>query len=105
MLDPEAQRVELMQQVLEPLLDDFIYWFDRASLMLEQERLGFITQVEQELLLSRIRQSLKEVRSADALFKATGKQVGVDVKAMVPWHQLLMECQSIAIRHRRNGAS
>lgn len=92
-----------MQQVLEPLLEDFIYWFDRSISMIENERLSFMTEAEQAELLSRVKEKLREVQSANLLFKATDKQVGVDVKAMVPWHQLLMECQAIAIRHRRNN--
>jgi hypothetical protein len=101
MLNPDSSQVEIMQQVLEPLLEDFIYWLSLSASAFEKERLSFMTEAEQADLLARVRETLEEVRSANALFKATGKQVGVDVKAMVPWHQLLMECQAIAIRHRR----
>lgn len=91
---------EILEKILAPLLEDFIYWFDRASCLLESEKMPFLTEEEQEGLLARLRQAKKEVETAIMLFKATGGQVGVDTKALLPWHKLVAECWDVARRWR-----
>jgi hypothetical protein len=93
---------ELLQSLLEPLLEDFRYWFGRSQNLLELQKLSFISDAEQASLLSRVKDALKEVETATALFKATGKQVGLDLETIKPWHSLLMECQSVGIRYHQS---
>ena len=95
---------EMLKKLLEPLLDDFIYWFDRAQKLLSSQRLDFLTEDDQQKILERVEHALKEVNVAIALFRVTGHQVGVDMTTMRPWHQLLMECQAIGMRYYRNQA-
>jgi hypothetical protein len=95
---------EMLKKLLEPLLDDFIYWFDRAQKLLSSQRLDFLTEDDQQKILERVEHALKEVNVAIALFRVTGHQVGVDMTTMKPWHQLLMECQAIGMRYYRNQA-
>ncbi|NJK35484.1 MAG: DUF2605 domain-containing protein [Oscillatoriales cyanobacterium SM2_2_1] len=91
----------VLRELLEPLLEDFRYWFQRAHDLLSQERLEFMTDADQSRLLERVTQAQKEVATATILFKVTGHQVGVDVAALMPWHHLLMECQAVGMRYRR----
>ncbi len=95
---------EMLKKLLEPLLDDFIYWFDRAQKLLSSQRLDFLTEDDQQKTLERVEHALKEVSVAIALFRVTGHQVGIDMTTMRPWHQLLMECQAIGMRYYRNQA-
>ncbi len=96
---------EMLRQLLEPLLEDFTYWFDRAQKLLANERITFLTEAEQQNLLAQVENALKEVSAATSLFRATGHQIGVDMAAMKPWHKLLMECQSVGMRYYRNQST
>ena len=96
---------EMLRQLLEPLLEDFTYWFDRSQKLLSNERISFLTEADQQSLLGRVENALKEVSVAISMFQATGHQVGVDMATMRPWHQLLLECQAVGMRYYRNQAT
>lgn len=96
---------EMLRQLLQPLLEDFIYWFDRAQKLLSTESLDFLDDADQKKLLDRLEHALKEVNVAIALFRVTGHQVGVDMATMRPWHELLVECQAVGMRYYRNQAN
>lgn len=93
---------KILKRLLEPLLEDFIYWFDRAQKLLSRERLEFLTETRQKNLLERVEKALQEVGAAIALFRATGHQVGVDMTTIRPWHELLLECQAVGMRYYHN---
>lgn len=97
---------ELLKTVLEPLLEDFQYWFARSRSLLESEQIPFFSAEEQARLLARIESSQKEVSTAQMLFKATDGEAGIDSKILLPWHQLVAECWSVAQKWREiNGGS
>lgn len=87
---------ELLKQVLEPLLDDFLYWFERSLNLLENETLPFLAEGEQEDLIEKIKTAQKEVNTAKILFHATEGQAGIDSKILLPWHNLVAQCWDIA---------
>jgi len=95
---------EMLKKLLEPLLEDFTYWFDRAQKLLSSQRLDFLAESDQQKLLERVEHALKEVNVAISLFRVTGHQVGVDMATMRPWHELLIECQAVGMRYYRNQA-
>jgi hypothetical protein len=41
-------------------------------------------------------QAQQEVNAAQALFKATDGQVGVEPGVMMPWHTIVSECWKVA---------
>ena len=86
--------------VLQPLLEDFQYWFSRSCFFLETERVSFLSNEEQSDLLERVLQAQQEVSAAKMLFQATESQVGIDMAALMPWHQLLTECWKVAMQFR-----
>ena len=92
---------ELLKTILEPLLEDFTYWFSRSRLLLESERLSFLSLEEQNDLLARVKNAQQEVATAHLLFKTTGGQVGIAAKMLLPWHQLVAECWGVSSRRRR----
>ncbi|MEG3435750.1 DUF2605 domain-containing protein [Pannus brasiliensis CCIBt3594] len=91
---------ELLKAVLEPLLEDFREWFSRARALLETERLSFLSIEEQEDLLDRVKRSQQEVATADALYRATGGQAGIEARMLFHWHQLVAECWRVSSRWR-----
>ena len=92
---------DLLKTVLQPLLDDFQYWFGRSQLLLETESLSFMSAAQQAALLERVRQAQHEVGTAQMLFRATEGQVGIETSMLIPWHQLITECWQVGMKHRR----
>ena len=93
---------ELLKTVLEPLLEDFQYWFERSRNLLESEQMPFLNVQEQEQLLAKIINSQKEVQTSQMLFKATDGSAGIDSRMLLPWHQLVAECWNVAQKWRES---
>lgn len=100
MRDSNLPGSDLLKTVLEPLLEDFQYWFARSRNFLETEHLSFMSKQEQSGLLERVKQAQEELNTAKMLFTATEGQVGIDMATLMPWHQLVQECWSVAMRFR-----
>jgi hypothetical protein len=98
MQDSNAPSPELLKIVLEPLLQDFQYWFGRSHDFLETERLSFMSEQQQSDLLLRVKQAQNELNTAKMLFNATDGQVGIDMAIINPWHQLVTECWNVSMR-------
>lgn len=96
---------ELLKQVLEPLLDDFQYWFSRSLNLLESERMPFFSEDEQAELMEKIKTAQAEVSTAKMLFKATEGEAGIDSKMLLPWHNLVAQCWDIARAWRQYRAN
>ncbi|MGQ9865705.1 MAG: DUF2605 domain-containing protein [Pseudanabaenaceae cyanobacterium] len=94
------QRAELLETVLAPLLEDFVYWFGRSRELLTATQLDFLTPAAQQDLIRRLEQAESEVKTARLLYQASGKQVAIDMEPVREWHRLLMECQGIGMRYR-----
>ncbi|MEG4446745.1 DUF2605 domain-containing protein [Microcoleus sp. AT9_B5] len=100
MLNSNLPEPELLKALLEPLLEDFNYWFARSANLLETEEIPFLGDEDQSDLLARVKQAQQEVDAAKALFQATGGQVGIETNALMPWHKLLAECWQVSARFR-----
>lgn len=96
---PSPER-ELLKTVLEPLLEDFSYWFTNAQNLLESEGLTFLSEQEHSQLLQRVKQSQQEVATAKMLFHATNGQAGIEAAMLMPWHQLVAECWQVSSKWR-----
>lgn len=105
MFDQNLPEPELLKTVLQPLLEDFKYWFERSQTLLENESISFLGNQQQSELLERVKQAQQEVSTAQLMFQATGGQVGLNMSTLVPWHQLLTECWKVAMRFRAEQAS
>jgi hypothetical protein len=104
MLNSNLPEPELLKTVLQPLLEDFKYWFGRSRSLLETERLSFLSIEQQSNLLERVKVAQQEVSIAQMLFKATGSQVGIDMATLMPWHRLVRECWEVGMRFRSEQA-
>ncbi len=103
MYPTQPPETDLLKTVLEPLLEDFQYWFARSRTLLESEKLSFYSEQEQAELLERIKYSQQQVTAAQMLFKATEGETGIDFKMLIPWHQLVAECWDVARRWRQSS--
>lgn len=100
MFQPLPSEQTLLKAVLEPLLEDFKYWFSRSQNLLESERIDILSVEEQAALLGRVKQSQQEVAAAQMLFRATEGQAGVEMEVLMPWHHLVAECWQVSRRWR-----
>lgn len=100
MLSPNLPEPELLKTILQPLLEDFQYWFERSRNLLETEEISFLSEKQQIDLLERVKHAQQEVTTTKVLFQATDGQVGVEMTVLMPWHKLLTECWQISTRFR-----
>ena len=100
MFNQNLPESDLLKTVLEPLLDDFQYWFSRSRTQLETETVFFLSPTEQADLLDRVIQTQQEVSAVQALLKATDGQAGVDTSVLVTWHHLVSECWQVSMKLR-----
>ncbi len=96
----ESRDSELLKELLEPLLDDFQYWFNSARSLLENQEISFLGDDQQSDLLARVVQAQQEVSTAQQLLKITDGQVGVETSVLMPWHRLVAECWQVGLRLR-----
>jgi hypothetical protein len=96
---------DLLKTLLEPLLEDFQFWFERSRRLLEEEDIHFLENEKQADLLARVKQAQQEVRTAQMLLRLTNGQVGVETAVLMPWHDLVTECWKIAVRFRLENSA
>ena len=100
MRDSNLPEPELLKTVLQPLLEDFEYWFAHSRNFLESEQLSFLDKQEQSDLLKRVKLAADEVKAAKMLFAVAEGKVGIEMATLMPWHQLVTECWNVAMRFR-----
>ncbi len=93
---------ELLQNILQPLLTDFEYWFSRSIELLTNQRISFLSASEQSDLLGRVEHAQQEVKVSQMLFQATGQQVGIEPRQMLVWHKLVSECWQVSMQFRQS---
>jgi hypothetical protein len=96
---------ELLQNILQPLLADFDYWFSRSIKLLAGEQIPFLTPTAQSELLNRVNRAQQEVSVAKLLFQAVNGQAGIEPSQMVAWHQIVTECWHISMQLRHSEQS
>ena len=101
MSSPYPSEQALLKSVLEPLLKDFQYWFERSVQLLESEKISFFTPQEQQNLLQEVQEAQRQVSAVQALSAATQSQAGVDMSLVMSWHQLVQKCWQVASRFRQ----
>ncbi|MDJ0724651.1 MAG: DUF2605 domain-containing protein [Prochloraceae cyanobacterium] len=105
MLPSQPKENELLKTILEPLLEDFQYWFKNSRSLLETEQLTFLSEREKAELLDRIKKTQQEVRATQMLFKATDGKAGVDPRTLIPWHHLVVQSWEVSKRWREEKKS
>lgn len=91
---------ELLKELLQPLLEDFQYWFSRTRTLLESEMLPFLTPEDQAEYLAQIIQLQEEVQAAQGLFFALEGQVGLEPAILMTWHRHVSHCWQLLMRWR-----
>lgn len=100
MSQSQPSEQELLKALLQPLLEDFQYWFSRSRTLLETEDITFLSEEQQFDLLTRVKHAQQEVGTAQMLFEATNGQVGIETATLLPWHRLVGECWQVGMQWR-----
>ncbi|WP_084111996.1 DUF2605 domain-containing protein [Gloeomargarita lithophora] len=95
---PHSSYSPIVKSLLEPLLEDFMYWFSQARQMLNGDTLPFLEPSQRQTLLAQITQAQGEVQATHALLASTG--VGVDTSVLMGWHRLVLECWHLRLQTR-----
>lgn len=103
----EQPEQPLMQAVLEPLLNDFQYWFGETEALLRSPKADCLTETDRQALVQELDEARQAVDTTKVLMLATGGQAGVDLSVVTQWHQLVNKCWQTAryIRHQNQDVS
>jgi len=97
----------LVQEILEPLLDDFNYWFDETASLLQSPKADCLAEGDRQRLTHELDEAQQAVATARSLLLATAGQVGVDMAVVGQWHRLVSQCWQTSryIRQQNPGES
>ena len=82
----------IVQAVLEPLLEDFRYWFSETQTLLKSPQADCLVASDRQALEQEIATAQQAVATAKTLLLATDGNAGVDMAVIGQWHQLVNKC-------------
>ena len=94
---------ELLDQVLEPLLDDFAASFERGFVLLDACPESVLPLERQQRLLARLEEARRELMAARALRAAAPAPMALEMTTLRPWHELVLEVWSLSAALRAAG--
>jgi hypothetical protein len=100
---PSPSPGDLLDQVLEPLLDDFAASFERGFLLLDACPESVLPLARQQQLLQRLEEASRELRAARALRAAAPTPMALEMTTLRPWHELVVEVWSLSASLRAVG--
>lgn len=94
----------LVQAILEPLLEDFQFWFTSAQTLLNSDKAAYLAEDDRKALLQELADAQQEVATAKTLMLATEGNAGVEVSVVGRWHQLVNKCWQTSRYIRQQAA-
>ena len=82
----------IVQEILEPLLDDFQYWFGETQSLLDSPQADCLAASDRQALIQALSEAQQAVATARTLMLATSGHAGVDMAVVTQWHQLVNKC-------------
>lgn len=82
----------LLQAVLEPLLDDFRYWFGETKSLLNSPKAECLAEGDRQALAQELDEAQQAVATARTLMLATDGNAGVEMGVVAQWHKLVNKC-------------
>jgi hypothetical protein len=101
-LPPEAAG-RLLDELLEPLLQDFATSFARGFDLLEHCPESVFSLAQQQRLLGRLEEARRELAAARALRAAAPTSMALAMGTLAPWHELVVEVWSLSAALRAAG--
>ncbi|MFN7898214.1 MAG: DUF2605 family protein [Synechococcaceae cyanobacterium] len=94
---------ELLDQVLNPLLDDFQQSFERGLELLDRCPDRVLNSHARDDLRQRLQRAQAELQAARALRAAAPAPMALDMATISPWHALVLEVWSLSASLRHAG--
>ncbi|RZM79267.1 DUF2605 domain-containing protein [Leptolyngbya iicbica] len=82
----------IVQAVLEPLLEDFQYWFGETQTLLNSAQADCLPESDRQALEQEVSTAQQAVATAKTLLLATDGHAGVDMAVVGQWHRLVNKC-------------
>lgn len=82
----------IVQEILEPLLDDFQYWFNETKSLLNSPKADCLAASDRQALTQELGEAQQAVATARTLMLATAGHAGVDMAVVGQWHRLVTKC-------------
>ena len=92
-----------MRPLLVSLLADFDHWFTRGQSILEQCPDSVLSAADRLELAERLADGKRSIVATRSLLQASSEPLAVSMKAMAPWHQLVMEVWALSARVSRTS--
>ncbi|MFN9924819.1 MAG: DUF2605 family protein [Cyanobacteriota bacterium] len=93
----------LLNQLLEPLMQDFSDSFERGLFLLDHCPDPVLDGQQRGAFRERLERARAELRAARALRAATPAPMALDMATITPWHELLVEVWSLSAALRAAG--
>jgi len=94
-LPPESD-VSFLDQVLEPLLEEFAASFERGFQLLENCPESVLPLASQLTLMGRLETARRELAAARALRAAAPVPMALEMGTITPWHNLVVEVWTLS---------
>ena len=104
-LSSDIEGGDLLGSLLASLLADFDHWFTRGEALLEQCPDSVLSPGDRLELAERLADGKRSIAATRSLLQASSEPVAVSMKAMAPWHQLVMEVWALSARVSRSSGS
>ena len=101
-LTSDAEAGDLLRSLLASLLTDFDHWFTRGQVILEQCPDNVLSSDDRVALAERLADGKRSIAATRSLLQASSEPVAISMKAMAPWHQLVMEVWALSARVSRS---
>ena len=102
-LSSDVEGGDLLGSLLASLLADFDHWFSRGQALLEQCPDSVLSPGDRLELAERLDNGKRSIAATRSLLQASSEPVAVSMKAMAPWHQLVMEVWALSARVSRSS--
>jgi hypothetical protein len=100
---PPGPPGDLLDQVLEPLLEDYDASFARGFALLDACPETVLPLHRQQDLMGRLEEARRELGAARALRAAAPAPMALDMAALRPWHALVIEVWGLSAALRKAG--
>ena len=100
-LPSDVEGGDLLGSLLASLLADFDHWFTKGQSILEECPDNVLSQGDRHQLAERLAEGKRSIAATRSLLEASSEPVAVSMKAMAPWHQLVMEVWALSARVSR----
>jgi len=100
MSNPEPGAGALLDGLLDSLLGDFSFWFERGLLLLSHCPDGVMAAQDRHGLADQLQLASRELAAARSLRQAAPAPMALEMATLAPWHRLVLEVWGLSAKLR-----